>query len=254
MRWPWEWGRRADATNAGAGDAGDPSRGPAGPPGSAGPAELPATPNGPRAWTSLPPLQRSVADKAPSVAPPDGFRASLTTHQNPSFLAPLGHLVDRDGPSGVVEGLAPAVGEPISYESGGVELRVPDRASDRPAPAVQRQVADLRPEPEPEPEPTVADDHRATSEAPTPASSPLLAERPVATEHTELAETPDAQDPRAAAGVRPNEPAAGPPLVVARQIDPSASPSAKGSPATPFAAVRGRGRGDSAVDRGPPRA
>ncbi len=30
MRWPWEWGRRADVTEAGAGEAGDSSRGPAG--------------------------------------------------------------------------------------------------------------------------------------------------------------------------------------------------------------------------------
>ena len=140
MRWPWEWGRRsADTAHAGdaAGSAG-PSR-----PGQSGPGPAPvAAPTAARHdWAYLPPVQRSLDDHGPSVAPPDAFRAGLTTHRNPSLLAPLGHLVDPDGPSGVVGGLADAApGEPLSY-SGGVELRVPELAGqhvDRPS--VQRRV------------------------------------------------------------------------------------------------------------------
>src|SRR6478752_2718133 len=107
MRWPWDWGRRsADTAHArdAAGSA-DPSR-----PGQTGPEPAPVA--GPAAarndWAYLPPVQRSLDEHGPSVAPPDAFRAGLTTHRNPSLLAPLGHLVDPDGPSGVVGGLADA--------------------------------------------------------------------------------------------------------------------------------------------------
>ncbi len=147
MRWPWErvpWGRGrgADASGTAAGDAVGPSPGSADPP-SAEPFR--AAPTGaPAAWTRLPALQRSVADTT-AVAPPAAFRSSLTTHQNPSFLAPLGHLVDPDGPGGVVGGLASSVGGPIPYQ-GMDELRVPDRPETRPAPAVQRRIATLRPD------------------------------------------------------------------------------------------------------------
>ena len=124
MRWPWEWvprgrGRGADASESAAGDAA-PSAGSADPPAGAFP---PAPAAGPAAWSRLPPLQRSVAD-CTAIAPPAAFRSSLTTHQNPSFLAPLAHLVDPDGPAGVVGGLASSVGGPIPYE-GMDELRVP---------------------------------------------------------------------------------------------------------------------------------
>ena len=114
--------------------------------GSAPPARSsPRRPQTPAAWSRLPPLQRSVADST-AIAPPAAFRSSLTTHQNPSFLAPLGHLVDPDGPAGVVGGLASSVGGPIPYE-GMDELRVPTRPAPPSAPAVQRRIATLRPEP-----------------------------------------------------------------------------------------------------------
>jgi len=95
MRWPWEWvprgrGRGADASESAAGDAA-PSAGSADPPAGAFP---PAPAAGPAAWSRLPPLQRSVAD-CTAIAPPAAFRSSLTTHQNPSFLAPLAHLVRK---------------------------------------------------------------------------------------------------------------------------------------------------------------
>ncbi|HEY5978607.1 MAG TPA: hypothetical protein VIT41_03140 [Microlunatus sp.] len=146
MRWPWErvpWGRGrgASASESAAGDAGSPSPGSADPPSPA----FQAAPAGvPAAWTHVPPLQRSVSDTT-AVAPPAAFRASLTTHQNPSFLAPLGHLVDPDGPGGLVGGLASSVGGPIPYE-GVDELRVPERPTPAPGPAVQRRIATLRPD------------------------------------------------------------------------------------------------------------
>ncbi len=146
MRWPWErvpWGRgrETDASEAtpGAADHVDP-----GPAASSAPDQRAVSTGLPAAWTRLPALQRSVADTT-AVAPPAAFRASLTTHQNPSFLAPLGHLVDPDGPAGVVGGLASTVAGPLSYE-GVDELRVPDRPAPAPAPAVQRRIATLQPE------------------------------------------------------------------------------------------------------------
>ena len=146
MRWPWErvsWGRgsETDASGATAGAADHADPGPATP--SATEASGAST-GLPAAWTRLPALQRSVAD-ATAVAPPAAFRASLTTHQNPSFLAPLGHLVDPDGPAGVVGGLASSVAGPLSYE-GVDELRVPDRPAPPPTPAVQRGIATIQPE------------------------------------------------------------------------------------------------------------
>jgi len=57
------------------------------------------------AWQDLPPLPH-VLTPTPPIAPLDAFTASLVTRRDPSFLAPLGHLVDPDGPSGHVDGLA----------------------------------------------------------------------------------------------------------------------------------------------------
>lgn len=144
MRWPWEgmpWGRSrgSDAGDAPAGDAAPPTR-----PTSRTPGEGASSDTGlPAAWTRVPPLQRSVSDGT-AVAPPAAFRSSLTTHRNPSFLAPLGHLVDPDGPAGVVGGLASSVGGPIPYGATD-ELRVPDRPAPTPDPGVQRTMAMLRP-------------------------------------------------------------------------------------------------------------
>lgn len=81
------------------------------------------------AWPGLPPLQRTLAPLSP-VAPLDAFTGSLTTHQNPSFLAPLGHHVDPGGPAGLVSGLARvAPGRSVPY-AGAADLAVR-----RPAPA-----------------------------------------------------------------------------------------------------------------------
>src|SRR6476661_6777137 len=121
MRWPWEWGRRPDAADPGD-SAGDPRSGAAG--SEPVPAPNSTRSSGSAAWASLPSIQRSVDVSGPAVAPPDAFRAALATHQNPSFLAPLGHLVDADGPSGVVGGLTDvAAGRPVTHADG-PELRV----------------------------------------------------------------------------------------------------------------------------------
>lgn len=55
-------------------------------------------------WQSLPPLQRTVSAMRP-IAPNAPFQAGLASHRSPALLAPLGHLVDPSGPSGVVDGL-----------------------------------------------------------------------------------------------------------------------------------------------------
>ncbi|HET9650151.1 MAG TPA: hypothetical protein VFP34_18240, partial [Microlunatus sp.] len=232
MRWPWErgpWARRAETTES-------PSTGSAGL--STAPAPAPAGPDhGPQEWRSLPPVQRSLADAAPSVAPPDSFRDSLVTHHNPSFLAPLGHLVDPEGPSGVVGGLASS-GRPITYDSG-VELRVPDHAPAKPpAPAtVQRSAATLQPtgtavSPS-APEPMTSEPVFSPSPAPEPAATEPLADEPAPAEVRSLAVDPAeirtttnagrAGDQAMSSIATPGPSASNPPLVVARQVDPGGS-------------------------------
>jgi hypothetical protein len=61
-------------------------------------------------WRSVPPIQRAVATPA-LVSPPDRLQPALLSWRNPSFLAPLGHVVDPQGPSGYVPDAAIA-GEP----------------------------------------------------------------------------------------------------------------------------------------------
>ena len=110
------------------------------------------------AWQDLPPIRPTVTATRP-VAPLDTFTASLATSHNPSFLAPLGHVVDPDGPSGHVDGLArPVVPQTVSS---GPELAV----ATRPSPvntAVQRllspimRFADNEPAPAPVPRPAAA--------------------------------------------------------------------------------------------------
>ncbi len=202
MRWPWGWGRRPGAGDTGGDASGVPAPGPA----RSEPVPMSGRTSGPAAWSSLPPVQRSLGDVAPAVAPPDAFRSSLTTQQNPSFLAPLGHLVDPDGPSGVVGGLADAApGQPLSY-GGGPELRVPEAApAKRPAPAVQRQIATLRPEP--------------TSPTPDPPAAAVSAAGSL-----DAATEQAAPDPSATDVVSPAEPVStvAEPLTVARRVDPGA--------------------------------
>src|SRR5690242_3347868 len=50
-------------------------------------------------WRELPPIQRAV-DEPALLSPPDRLEPALLSWRNPSFLAPLGHMVDPAGPSG----------------------------------------------------------------------------------------------------------------------------------------------------------
>ena len=176
---------------------------------------------------------------APSVAPPDAFRAGLTTHRNPSLLAPLGHLVDPDGPSGVVGGLADAApGEPLSY-SAGVELRVPEPAGqhvDRPS--VQRRVESMAAAP------PVTDPRLADLSVPAPSvAEPAVAGPPVADDDHRDQEPPAApvlgesllgetaaaarSDPAPTVESRHHDHQ---PLTVAREVDRSSSGSVASHP------------------------
>ncbi|MDX6239419.1 MAG: hypothetical protein QOG10_4234, partial [Kribbellaceae bacterium] len=56
-------------------------------------------------WRRLPALQRFSAELVP-IAPAGPFQESLATHQDPRFLAPLGHALDDRAPAGEVTGLA----------------------------------------------------------------------------------------------------------------------------------------------------
>lgn len=92
------------------------------------------TETSPEGWRDVPRLQRTLAEPIAPVAINDGFRDSLAAFTDPSFLAPLSHQVDPlDG--GLVAGLV-SPGE--SQSRGGPELVVPQRATARPTPGVQR--------------------------------------------------------------------------------------------------------------------
>ena len=119
------------------------------------------------AWQDLPPIRPTVTATRP-IAPLDTFTSSLSTSHNPSFLAPLGHVVDPDGPSGHVEGLArPVVPQTVSS---GPDLAV----APRPSPvntAVQRLLSPIM---------RFADNEPAPAPAPRPAAASLPPEQPAA--------------------------------------------------------------------------
>src|SRR6478672_5399544 len=82
-------------------------------------------------WPSVPGIQRVVTSMTP-IADRAGFEHSLGTHQDPTFLAPLAHLVDPDGPSGRISGLmtpapTPIQGQSASVAKAGVVQRWPPR-------------------------------------------------------------------------------------------------------------------------------
>src|SRR5690242_15309012 len=76
----------------------------------------PAVERPPAAWPSLPRLQRAIESPLRPVASLDTFAATLSAHQNPSLLGPLGHAVDPEQHGGLVDGLASVVpGPPTTY-------------------------------------------------------------------------------------------------------------------------------------------
>jgi hypothetical protein len=89
----------------------------------------------PEEWRDVPRLQRTLAEPILPVAINDGFRDSLATFANPSFLAPLSHHVDPTS-GGLAAGLV-APGRPQTHD--GPELAVPRRAQRPTTPRVQRR-------------------------------------------------------------------------------------------------------------------
>ena len=67
-------------------------------------------------WRTVPPLPAIVQPFVTTLAA-QAFSGSLSTWRNPSFLAPLGHHIDRDGPAGLITGVAaePASPRPQIY-------------------------------------------------------------------------------------------------------------------------------------------
>ena len=83
------------------------------------PAAAPAVPPATRPrddWRNLPPLPTVMRSPVTTVAV-GNFSDSLGTWHNPSFLAPLGHQIDPDGPAWLITclGGAPASREPVTY-------------------------------------------------------------------------------------------------------------------------------------------
>ena len=90
--WPWQRGSRAEHATA-------------------------VIPRRAPEWPSVPAIQRVVSPLHP-VAPRDAFAASLTSWRDPRFLAPLGHVVSSDAPSGVIHRLVEPAGVPDGRADG----------------------------------------------------------------------------------------------------------------------------------------
>jgi hypothetical protein len=72
-------------------------------------------------WRQLPPLQRVVGDQW-LVNPPDSLSSRLASWQDPTYLAPLGHAVIPQGPSGAIEP-APAPAPAVPTEPRRIDLQ-----------------------------------------------------------------------------------------------------------------------------------
>lgn len=123
-------------------------------------------------WTALAPIQRTVDTLRP-VAPQQEFADSLVSWRNPSFLAPLGHLVSSDAPAGVIHRLiepaAPPSDHPtaptLTFATAPPRVTAPPRAG-----VVQRMLAAISPRAIPEPTspdmaPSLADHDSAPNSA-----------------------------------------------------------------------------------------
>ncbi|SCF03038.1 hypothetical protein GA0074695_2980 [Micromonospora viridifaciens] len=154
-RWPWQWGTQrtgqrstADAPTPG---ATEPSgNGPSEPAADAPAGAAVQRRDEPPAWQGLPPIQR-VTPEEPRLNLPETFTGALAAWRDPSYLAPLGHLVGDAEPAGVLHGAAEPVGEPTRADlvpaagpsvdsSAPLPLATPAADTRRAAPVVQRQV------------------------------------------------------------------------------------------------------------------
>jgi len=95
-------------------------------------------------WLMLPPIQRSVETLRP--VSPQNFGDSLSSWRNPSFLAPLGHLVSADAPAGVIHRLIEPTAPPSDHQAGSA-LEYATAAPQRPpqGSVVQRMLAVFSP-------------------------------------------------------------------------------------------------------------
>jgi hypothetical protein len=218
-------------------------------------------------WRGLPPLQR-VLDGAGPFPTPDAFGASLASWQDPRFIAPLGHFVLPDGPSGEADGLS----SPADVPSGGSTGTLRTWPSRTPAPAdsgpaVQRRAGTppITPPGTPPATPAArelsAADQQSLAEpppiprydGPDPDTGPVDPDRPPAAAVQPTLQRRSDPVPDAGSGARTAGPTAG-----ARQ-DAAAPPAARDSPVRWAAAVAVQRAGigetptlaPAAPDRGP---
>ncbi len=91
-------------------------------------------------WRHLPAIQRTF-DAISPTAPLKPFADGLASHQDPRFLAPLGHLQDVEAPSGRVDGVARTVSamgsrsRKVDFTATSEALIVPRQASATAPPA-----------------------------------------------------------------------------------------------------------------------
>src|SRR5690348_15678599 len=89
-------------------------------------------------WRSLPPIQRAVGDPT-LVSPPDRLRPALASWRDPSFLAPLGHVVDPAGPAGHIHDVvAPAPVPPEPSGPADLPVAAPSPVPAKPTTPLQR--------------------------------------------------------------------------------------------------------------------
>jgi hypothetical protein len=152
-------------------------------------------------WQLLPPIQRVVGDQW-LVNPADSLSSHLASWHDPSYLAPLGHEVPPDGPSGAIEP-APVRAEPKRIDlqrsaapgsvafadavAEGSDTAVPD------APQSEPSVRSVTTEP---PRPQATAQRSADTEAP----RPLLGETAAMASSVAHAAADEAPAPAASAG------------------------------------------------------
>ncbi|MFU8850470.1 hypothetical protein ACNAW0_05740 [Micromonospora sp. SL1-18] len=159
----WPWRRRsqrtaqrstADAPAPGSSETGGGPEG-ATPTGDATAGSTPASApahrqDEPAAWLGLPPIQR-ITPEEPRLNLPEAFTGSLAAWRDPSYLAPLGHLVGAAEPAGVLHGaVEPAseptradlepTGRPRGDDPAPLPLATPPANPSRATPSLQRQV------------------------------------------------------------------------------------------------------------------
>ena len=146
--------------------------------------ESPSTPFSARQpeWPTVAPIQRIVGTMRP-VSPQQDFADSLTSWRNPSFLAPLGHLVSADAPAGVIHRLIEPAAPPArgpgdpALEFAAAPARRPIRGG-----AVQRMLATISSwasrESHPSPAPAGDAPSGTTRVAPLPVAAPAPGSAP----------------------------------------------------------------------------